>query len=283
MKPLEYIRDKSELSRLALNIVEEHPRGVSLAFIEGNRRIGKTVFCMKTAHQVFQYQYGLNREDAWSMVLENMLFDLEDVDKMFNRLEGIDWDNIDKHWLDDKPILKIWDDVSMHGGKYRYQVDANLVDNLQRNLDIIGIAVTGFLMNAPERANILSFMREYHDTKVIRISQDPRSGSEGYDRMAFFSKWKHEGKGWKLRPDRPYTPFSCFIGDVDKWGLHEQWVYDKYESIRGKAITKNRQNFKEHIKMGMKIEPDKPEEDIVREMGLPDGWDGESESDVAPS
>jgi hypothetical protein len=268
MKPPEYITDLSQLNRLPRMIVENHPRGYIGAFVEGGRRKGKTVFCMKTAHQVYQYKYGLNRDDAWKMVLDNMLFDLEDVDHLFDKLEGIDWEHLDPHWLDDKPIVKIWDDVSMHGGKYRYRVDSIIVDNLQRNIDIIGIAVTGFLMNAPELSNVLSFLRDYHDHKIIRIGENPDSGSDGYDRLAFWKSWRQESHGWHLRSDKPHTPFSCWLGDVDRWGLHEQWVYDKYESIRGKAIKRNRQIFRKMRDAAKKSEPNKSEEEILNEMNI---------------
>jgi len=268
MKPLEFITDKKQLTRLPKKIIDAHPRGYVGAFVEGPKRIGKTVFCMKTAHQVFQYKYGLNREDAWKMVLDNIMFDLEDVDHMFDRLEGIDWDHIDKHWIDDKPICKIWDDVSMHGGKYRFFVDAKLVDNLQRNLDIMGIVITGFLMNAPELSNVLSFIRDYHDHQIIRVGYEPGGGTTEYERVAFFSTWRREHNGWRLRPDKPHTKFSCFIGRVDQWEIDDQWVYDKYESIRGKAIKRHREKFKKMAKIQSECE-DKPIEKVYDEMGLP--------------
>jgi len=267
MKPPEYITDKSQLTRLAKKIVDEHPRGYAGGFVEGPKRSGKTVFCMKTMHQVFQYHYGYDREDAWKEVLKNIMFDLEDVDHMFDRLESIDWDHLDKHWIEDKPICKMWDDVSMHGGKYRFFVDARLVDNLQRNLDVMGIVITGFLMNAPELSNVLSFIRDYHDHTIIRIGYEPGLGEQEYERVAFFNTWRRENVGWRLRPCKPHTRFSCYLGDVDHWGLKEQWVYDEYEKIRGKAIKKHREQFKKMAHIGS-LEEQVSEDKVLSDMNL---------------
>jgi hypothetical protein len=264
----QYINDINELHRLPKKIIKEHPRGYVGVFTEGPRRIGKTVFNMKTAHEVFQFKFGLNRDDAWKMVLDNMLFDLADVDHIFDPLETIDIGHIDKHWQDEKPICKIWDDVGMHGGKYRYLIDAKYVDHLQSNLDIMGIVITGFLMNAPEIANVLSFLRDYHDHTIIRIGQDPEKGTQVYERVAIFNTWRKERIGWRLRSDKPHTPFSCFIGDADRLGIHEQWVYDEYEKMKVGAIVKNRLKFKKMIEVEKKMEKDKTEKEILDHMGL---------------
>lgn len=263
----QYINDINELHRLPKKIIKEHPRGYVGAFIEGGRRIGKTVYCMKTAHEVFQFKYGLNRDDAWEMVLDNMLFDLADVDKIFDRLEEMDTRLLDKHWQDDKPICKIWDDVGMHGGKYRYLIDAKYVDHLQSNLDIMGVVITGFLMNAPEIANVLSFLRDYHDHIIIRIGYNPDGGTD-YERMAFFNTWRKERIGFRLRSDKPHTPFSCFIGDVDCYGIHEQWVYNEYEKMKVGAIVKNRTKFKKMMVIEKKMNEEKSEKEILNHMGL---------------
>jgi len=269
MKPPAYLTDRNQLSRLAIMIVDAHPRGYVGTFVEGPRRSGKTVFCMRTAHQVFQYKYGINRDDAWEMVLDNIVFSIAELDQMFERLDGMNINSIDKHWLDDKPIMRIWDDVGMHGGKYRYLVDAKYVDYLQQNLDIIGVAITGLIMNAPELSNVLNFLRDYHDHRIVRIGY-PIDGGGQYDRVAYFSNWRKEKQGWKLRSDKPHTPFSCYLGDVDRYGLHEQWVYDEYEKKKIGAIQQNRQTFKKMLEFAKKSEPTKDIELLKEEMGLDD-------------
>ena len=276
------LEDFKQLSRLARAIVNAHPRGYIGAIVQGPRGKGKSVFCMTTARQVFQYKYGLKRDDAWEMVLKNIVFSMEEVDHIFDRLEGIDWKNIDKHWIDDKPICTIWDDVGMHGGKYKYLVEAKLVDHLQENLDIMRFAITGFMMNAPEVGNLLRFLREYHDHVIIDIKGRREGGSE-YERVAYFQKWKKNRRNYfQLREDPPHTPFSCFLGKVKCEGYDDQWVYDKFESMKGEAIVKNRKNFKKMTKLIHTMEPEKTDDQILDEMGLTKALVEEERFDIMP-
>ena len=152
----------------------------------------------------------------------------------------------------------------MHGGKYKYQTDATLVDFLQQNLDVFRFITTGFYINSPEMNNLLKFIREYHDHSIIRIKHRPEGGSD-YERLAFFQKWRklRNRSGWTLISDSPHQPFSCYLGDVDRLGLKEQWVYDHYEYLKGKAIRKNKIKFKEMMKQAEKSEPNKDPADAI--------------------
>lgn len=276
---MQTIKNLDGLSRLAKAIVKAHPRGYIGAIVQGPRGKGKSVFCLVTARQVFEYVLGVNRDEAWEHVLKNIIFSLDEVDKIFDRLEGIDWDNIDRHWMDDKPIVKVWDDVGMHGGKYKYLVESKLVDHLQENLDVMRFAITGFLMNAPEVSNLLRFLRDYHDHVIIDI-KGRREGGMQYERVAYFQKWKKNRRNcWQLREDPPHTPYSCFLGASDRLGINDQWVYDQFEALKGKAIVRNREKFKKMIPLIQKIEPEKTNEEIVTELGLFNGWDDESKNE----
>jgi len=261
-----YIEDIKELSRLARLTVQRHPRGYIGAVIEGGRGAGKTVFCLKTQREVYQYHYGITRDDAWHKVLDDIIFSMDDIIKMLDNLDHLDdYENkMSEWWQDQVHICRVWDDAGMHGGKYKYQVDAHLVDFLQQNLDVFRFITTGFFINSPEVGNLLKFIREYHDHTIIKIMHNPK-GSGPHEKIAFFQKWKRlrNRSGYTLAADSPHQPFSNWLGNVTKLSLKEQWVYDHYEYLKGKAIKANRNKFKKMMEKAEKQEPEKEPADAI--------------------
>ena len=261
-----YIENLNDLSRLARETVKAHPRDYIGVVVEGGRGIGKSVFCLKTQREVYQYYYGITRDDAWEKVLNDIIFGIDGILDMLNILDTLDdyKDKMGDWWKEKVHICRFWDDAGMHGGKYKYQADPTLVDFLQQNLDVFRFIVTGFYINSPEMDNLLKFIRQYHDHRVIRIKHRPE-GATPYERLAFFQKWRRlrNRSGWTLIADGPHQPFSCFLGDVDRLGLKEQWVYDKYEYLKGKAILKNRESYKKMMNAAKKSEPDKNPADAI--------------------
>jgi hypothetical protein len=261
-----YIEDIDELSRLARETIKAHPRGYVGVVVEGGRGAGKTVFCLKTQREVYQYHYGITRDDAWEKVLDDIIFGIDDIIDMLNNLDHLeeykhkmgDW------WKEQVHICRVWDDAGMHGGKYKYQVDAHLVDFLQQNLDVFRFITTGFYINSPEMENLLKFIRQYHDHTIIKITHSPE-GISPYEKVAFFQKWRRlrNRSGWTLVSRPPHQPFSCYLGNVKNLQIKDQWVYDKYEYLKGEAIRKNRGKFVKMMKHAEKSEPDKDPADAI--------------------
>lgn len=261
-----YITDINELSRLAKETVKAHPRGYVGAVIEGGRGEGKTVFCLKTQREVYQFFYGITRDDAWEKVLNDIIFSIDDLVKMLDNLDNLDdyKDNMGDWWKEQVHLCRVWDDAGMHGGKYKYQVDAHLVDFLQQNLDVFRFIVTGFFINSPEVGNLLKFIREYHDHTIIKIIHNPK-GISPHEKIGYFQKWRRlrHRSGYTLIANPPHQPFSNWLGNVTKLGLKEQWVYDRYEYLKGRAILKNRNKFKKMMKVAKVNEPDKDPADAI--------------------
>ena len=261
-----YIEDEKDLSRLAWETIKAHPRGYNGAMIEGGRGAGKTVFCMKTQREVYQYHYGITRDDAWEKVLKDLIFSIEDIVDMLDNLDYLEryHDHMSDWWKEQVHVCRIWDDAGMHGGKYKYQVDSKIVDFLQQNLDVFRFITTGFFINSPEVGNLLKFIREYHDHTIIKIQHNPK-GSGPHEKIALFYKWRRlrNRSGYTLVQNPPHQPFSNYLGDVPRLQLKEQWVYDEYEYLKGQAIIKNRDKFKAMIKEAEKSEPDKDPADAI--------------------
>lgn len=276
-----YIENLNELGRIPKKIVLLHPRGYVGVIVEGGRQEGKSVFCLKNTHQVYQFKYGISRDDAWEMILgvgnyrkenSHILFSLRDINNLFSILDLIDWDdpeNINDWMIEHTHLCKIWDDAGMHGGKYKYLAAAKEVEFLQGNMDVIRFVLTGFFINSPELGNLLKFLRDYHDHYVVDIRNRQEGGSE-WERVGFVQKWKKNKRGvWMLRAFPPHIRFSRFLGNVKKFGLFEQWVYDTYELMKARAIKQNRDNFKNMVDLIKKSEPDKDPLDVI---GIPDKY-----------
>jgi len=248
-----FITDMKNLSRAAREIAKSHPWGYWGGLVRGARGRGKTAFCLHTCREVFQYHYGISYDEAWEKTLENVMFSLEDIDKMLNVLDTIDWNNVLNWQKDNTMICKVWDDAGMHGGKYKYFVAAKLVEHLQGNMDVLRFILTGFLINAPEISNLLKFLREYRDHKIIKIVHRTEGKSE-YQRVANVKIWREDKLGrWRLIPSYK-TRFSCYVDD---------WVYEKFTVMKARAIIENRKRFQEMMKKASSMEPEKNPSDVV--------------------
>lgn len=267
-----YLEDKKDLSRLARETIDLHPRGYKGVVVEGDRGSGKTVFCLKTQREVYQYHYGISRDDAWERVLKDIIFDMDDIIRMLDNLDRLEdhKDNMQDWWDKEVHICRVWDDAGMHGGKYKYQSDPKLVSFLQQNMDVMRFIVTGFYINSPELGNLLMFLRDYHDHTIIKITHNP-AGSGEYEKLAFFQRWKRarNRNAFILVRDPPHQPFSNFLGNVPVLQLSEQWVYDEYEYLKGLAIKRNKNKFKEMLAMALKSNPNC---DPFVETGIPEEY-----------
>ena len=238
-----YINQKEQLSRTAREIVNSHPFGYWGGVIRGPRERGKSAFCMHIAREVYQFVEGLTCDDAWERVLENIMFTLDEIDKMFNILNSIDWDNVLDWQRDNTFLCKIWDDAGMHGGKFKYFTDVKIVEHLQGNMDVIRFILSGFLINTPQLEHLLGFLRGYRDHKIINITYPPE-GKQLYNRVATTKIWKEDRLGrWHLFPSY-VTRFSCYVDD---------WVYEKYSRMKAKAIVDNKHKFEEMVKMSKRM------------------------------
>lgn len=252
-----FITDVKNLSRAAREIVKNHPWGYWGGLVRGPRGRGKSAFCMHTVREVYQYSEGITYDDAWERTLDNVMFSLEDIDKMLNILDTIDWSNVLEWQKNNTVICKWWDDAGMHGGKYKYFVAAKLVEHLQGNMDVLRFILTGFLINAPEISNLLKFLREYRDHKIIKVAHLPE-GTDKYGRVANVKIWREDRLNrWRLIPSYK-TRFSCYVDD---------WVYEKFSAMKARAIIENRKRFQEMMK---KVERMQPDEDSLKAVGLSD-------------
>jgi hypothetical protein len=264
----QYIKTFDELSSLEKQIIKAHPENLVTAFAQGSRGIGKSLFIFKTGTHVFQFLEGLSLDDAYLRALDHFLWTTPQVLKAIDKVMlHTDYNNISKYDSENKYRFLAIDDVGTHMGKYKFYVDVGMVDDIKGRLDTIREVTCCLLMSAPALSGVLSFLRDYEDTKIIDITYN-REGNTKYDRIFTIrfqkKKWARYGK---LACPPLYG--SIFVDD---------WAYDEYKARKRKALvdlfSSNKKNSRNDIIKAFqtikKMNPTLKSEDIVNKLGLPD-------------
>lgn len=231
---MKYIENIESLSKLSQKIVRSHPDGYCGAVVDGPRGYGKSAFCMHVMREVYQYIDGTDRVDAWKKVLSNMFFTMNDVINALKIVESIDMDNVIESQRQFMIPVICWDDAGMHGGRLKHFVDMKIADKLNSVMDTARDAVSGFLMNAPEREGLLSFIRRYRDNYWVNIILV--QGINGYQRQAIVRKRVTMADG-RVRWRKFFTTsFNCYI---------DKWVYEEYKRKKIKAVQEGIRHLEE--------------------------------------
>lgn len=185
-------------SILANKILREHPNGFCGCIVEGPRAIGKSAYCLQVAKEVYKFLYpNLSEMEAYNKALDYCLFDVDDVLRVLKetrkRREVI-------------PCV-VWDDAGAFASSLLWFVDMEAVTQLKSVMDTIRTAVTGFIINCPDRGSLLRNLRNYDDYSV-RILKD-EGGGTGKNNLS-----KETGMPYRnyQRIARGYTSFKLQSG-----------------------------------------------------------------------
>jgi len=229
----------------------DHPMGLKKqngfmgGFITGERGTGKSTYCFKVCAKTYQRLEGLTENEAYEKALNYMMFEPTDFQRLiiYNKLYRIV-----------TPII-VLDDASMHFGKMLHQTNPRLYSALLGETATIRTAVTGFLINAPRRAHVAKFLRDYDDFKGE--AKPDRKGSteesDGWEKKIRFYKWNYYPDEVKYTLQIPFQDrYSCYIPDhhykayIDKKRYYEV----KHElEMADKISPEARQIFIEHKEM----------------------------------
>lgn len=215
-----------DLTKLSQKIIKSHPDGYCGALVDGARGSGKTTFCMHTMREVYQYLDGIDRVDAWNKVLSKIFFTMNDVINALKIVEQIDMDNVIDSQREFMIPVVCWDDAGMHGGRLKHFIDMKLADRLNSVMDTARDVVSGFLINAPEREGLLSFIRRYRDNLWITIGY-PETRGDKYKRLAIARRYYIDKLGRRRNRIIFQTRFSCYV---------EKWVYEEYKKKKITAV-----------------------------------------------
>ena len=199
---------------LSKRILNSHPNKFVGAIVEGHRGIGKSAYCIKIMKEVYQEYYKCSNSRAYEYALENMLFDLDDVIPFLKRAS--DSDTI-------VPVVT-WDDAGVHGSSIRWFTNLRQVEMLKAMTDTIRTAVTGFLINCPDRGSLLKILRNYDDynVNISYLDGNYMRKARGYTIYKLPSGTKRIYKNFE-------DHFSCYIPKA---------VYEEYMKMRKSYFDK---------------------------------------------
>jgi len=242
-----YIEDLDAVSKFSKKIIQSHPDGFLQAVIDGARGSGKTAFCMHTMREVYQYLYGVDRVEAWNIILgigaysnetPKILFTMRNVIDALKQLENIDMsaNKIIQSQRDNMIPVLTWDDAGMHGGRLKVLIDMKAVDKLSGVMDTARDVVSGFLINVPEKESLLSAIRRYKDAPWVHIGYRAGEGAVKYDRQGVVRKFRIDGRGTHRSYIDMKVNFSCYV---------DKWVYSEYKIKKVQAVQENLRMFEE--------------------------------------
>jgi hypothetical protein len=185
-------------SILANKVLREHPNGFCGCIVEGPRAIGKSAYCLQVSKEVYHTLHPeLTEIEAYMMALEYCLFDVDDVLRVLKKTRK------------ERKVIPcvVWDDAGAFASSLLWFVDMEAVTQLKAVMDTIRTAVTGFIINCPDRGSLLRNLRNYDDYSV-RILKD-EGGGTGKNNIS-----KETGQPYRnyQRIARGYTSFKLQSG-----------------------------------------------------------------------
>ena len=120
-------------------------------------------------------------------------------------------------------------------GRLKHFLDMSTTDRLNSVMDTARDGVTGFLLNAPEREGLLSFIRRYRDNLWITIGLNPDTMGDKYKRIATVRRFVIGHDGRKRARLAYQTKFSCYI---------DKWVYAEYKKKKIVAVKESLSRLK---------------------------------------
>ena len=172
--------------------------------VYGNRRIGKTIFSLLVATEVYNTIYDYDNVDkGYKMALESLVFSIEDVVNI-----------VDKHSLKNKKPVVIWDDVGIHASGLMYHAKMTEFADLKAQMDIIGDSVNCLILTTPSFKGLISFLKGYNEMRVniTRVDSHYRRRAQFYNTRVLPSgttniyKLWHDDYSIKLS-DKWYLPY----------------------------------------------------------------------------
>ena len=225
--------------------------GFTSATVTGERRVGKTMYCLQTVYQICRKK-GMSHEEAWETALNSIVFTMKDLIK-----------SVMKHNHRNRRDFVIWDDSGVFGSGmlYAYNIDNAMI--LKALMDTIGTRVRLLMLTCPDSEGLMKFLRRYQDYLVGITPYNKNIPEHG--RLATVLKpyrAKNMSRKWKRAW---YDEYDVRIPDE----YYDRYVAkrDKYADIILKELTKRG-------KRGRQIAQQTYGEELVRQSDVFD--------DVAP-
>lgn len=175
---------------------EKKINGMLTAIVCGKFGIGKSMYCIKTAYQLYR-ELGYSEKDGWLLALDAVVFKPEDFGE--------------KLQSEDIREIIIMDDASVHIGSDLYQRYSKLYVAYKQALTTIRTRTGCLLYNCPNPEELAKFIRN-SDAYQIFIAKGYNNND--YTRVATAWGWRRistKGGMRRIQARQWKDNFSCHI------------------------------------------------------------------------
>lgn len=187
-------------------ILKQRPYGFLSAIVVGKRSSGKSVYSLNVASEIFQFLYGVSEKEAYNMAIDNCVFTIDDVIKIFQNKQ------------DEKRDIVIWDDAGVFASGGLYHTDITGFALIKGLMDTARTSTHSLLLTTPSQKGVAGFLQNYDDY-LIRITS---SGMNMQRKATGYSKYTLPSGSRRIRKVFLDT-YSCYLNNE---------FYNRYEKIR---------------------------------------------------
>lgn len=204
-------------------ILNARPHGFVSATVVGTRSVGKTVYTLKVAAELYMELYGLDIDAAYEKAIDSTVFTIEDVVNM-----------LEKHDFNNKADIVIWDDAGIYASGLMYHTNVTLFALLKGMTDSLRTCTNVMLMSTPTQSGLIGFLKSY-DEFLIKII---KASNGGYNRIAKAYKWMTLPSGTRRIYRQWEDNFNCYM---------PKRHYSRYAEIRNKEKDKMVKMLRERL------------------------------------
>lgn len=189
--------------------------------VYGNKRVGKTIYLIKSMMEQYRILYGYDEEMAFHEVMKRTYFTIREFINDFKKLQD---NNL---YI---PSCHV-DDAGSGFSKHMWNKKGGrvLAQDLNSFIQTIGTEVIGLYFSSPGVDDTLSFLQSY-EARIIHIISN-REKMKPWERIAKIYRWNILPSGTaRIDTVVDEDPFSCFL---------KKKYFDIYWALRRTYASKN--------------------------------------------
>lgn len=215
------------------------PWGHQQYIVYGNKRIGKTIYLIKSMMEQYRLLYRLDKDQAFNEVMKRTYFTVREFIDDMKKLRD------EKGYI---PSCHI-DDAGTGFSKHLWNKKGGrtLASELKDFIETCGTTIIGLYFSAPATSSILGFIQTY-EGKIVHIISNANK-KDKWRRIGKIYKWNVLPSGTtKIDTHIDEDPFSCYL---------DKQYFDIYWAIRETYASKNLDKLDEAEKQLNQIDASK--------------------------
>lgn len=211
----------NKLMEITRKTFYKYPWGHIQIMVYGDKRIGKSIYLIKSMLEQYRIVYNYDIDTAFNEVMRNTFFTIREfIDTMKTLFENNGY--IISCHIDDAACGFSSQTWFNKGGR-------KLVDELKKTVNTIGTQVIGLYLSSPSTEGILSFLNGY-DSKIVKVISN-EDKTKPWARLAKIYRQRVLPSGTvRIAPGYDEDPYSCYL---------EPKYFEIYNAIRKTYTSDN--------------------------------------------